>query len=174
MQRGRFWSAVGVVVVLGGSILIYLWVQSGGSFVCTPLDKSKANYQTEIQKYEKTIAAVDQVVDLGIKLSTTLAGLGAALLLGLKSGLRTSAVVNLLVFVASVLLVQSALYAIWWRTGIAESWLNDCVQLVAENRLEYRFNAHFYLLVAGLISLGLIVVGALFSGPVSRSDGEVT
>jgi hypothetical protein len=168
MQRGTVLSVVGVGCVIVVSGLIYYWVQSGSSFVCTPPPK------TDIEKYEKIIAALDQVIDLGIKLSTTLAGLGAALLLGLKSGLKASSLVNLLVFLATVLFVESALYAIWWRTGIAELWLNDCLPLVAENRLEYRFNAHFYLFVAGLISLGLIVVGAVFTKPDSQSGGGTT
>ena len=120
----------------------------------------------------RTIGSLDQVVDLGIKLSTTLAGLGAALLIGLRKGMKLTSPVKFFVLLSTILFVQSALYAIWWRTGIAELWLNDCPPLVAESRLQYRFNAHFYLFVAGLLSLGLVVVSSFFADQNPESKGE--
>jgi hypothetical protein len=153
-----------VALTLVGSLAAYAWVESGSGFkVCTPPDPS------ELEKYVKTIAALDQVVDLGIKLSTTLAGLGAALLLGLKTGVRSTPFVRFCIFFSTILFVQSALYAIWWRTGIAELWFNDCLALIAETRLQYRFNAHFYFFVGGLISIGLLVLGAMFAPPTEQS-----
>jgi hypothetical protein len=116
---------------------------------------------------------VGQVVDLGIKMSTTLAGLGAALLLGLKSGLRTTRLTKLFVLFGTVLFVESALYAVWWRMGIAELWLNGCLALVAENRLMYRFYAHFYLFLAALVALGFVVLCAAFANS-ENEKGDMT
>lgn len=164
MRRRAVSTIFLVVLILVGSSAVYVWVASGSAFVCTPLDDP-----SKVEKYAKTIAALDQVVDLGIKLSTTLAGLGAALLLGLKAGMRSTPVMRLCILFSTILFVQSALYAIWWRTGIAELWLNDCPTLVAETRLQYRFNAHFYLFVGGLISIGLLVIGAIFTTPTEPS-----
>jgi hypothetical protein len=156
-----------VAILLLGSIVVYAWVESGSGFrVCTPPDNP-----SELEKYVKTIAALDQVVDLGIKLSTTLAGVGAALLLGLKSSIRSTPIVRYCTLLSTILFVESALYAVWWRTGIAELWLNNCPALVTKPRLEFRFDAHFYLFVAGLISIGLLVVGALFSSPAEQDAG---
>jgi hypothetical protein len=169
MQQGKALSAIGVGSVIVVSILIFHLVQSGSQHVCTP-----PTPEADIEKYDKIIRELGEVVDLGIKLSTASAGLGAALILGLKSGLRTSTLVNFLVFLAIALFVQSALYAVWWRMGIAELWLNDCIPLVADNRFQYRFEAQVYLFVAGLISLALIVIGALFTTPQSQSGGATT
>jgi hypothetical protein len=120
--------------------------------------------------YAKAIAALDGIVDLGIKLSTTLVGLGAALLIGWKSGLKLTIPVKLIVIIASLLLIQSTLYAVWWRFGIAELWLNDCLELVAEPRLDRRYQAHFYFFLSGLISLGVLVVVAVISKMESGDD----
>jgi hypothetical protein len=169
MGRDTRWSIFGVASLALVSLLIFGYVISGSSFVCPVLAKP------DPEKYAKVIAALDQVVDLGIKLSTTLAGLGAAMLLGWKSEWRTTQpVIRFLVLLGAILFVQSALYAIWWRTGIAEAWFNNCPQLVAENRLQYRFEAHFYLFVLGLLCLGAIVVGALFTAPNADANGDVT
>jgi hypothetical protein len=141
--------------LIGLSVLAYLWVASGSFSVCTPGEPAEG--------YAKTIAALDGIVDLGLKLSTTLVGLGAAVLIGWKSGLKLTFPVKILILVATLLLVQSALYAVWWRFGIAELWLNDCIELVAQPQLGRRYQAHFYFFLAGLVSMGALVIGALFS-----------
>jgi len=162
---GRRISAV--ALILSASMAIFLWVLSGSHFkVCLPPEPA------QLDKYVRTIGSLDQVVDLGIKLSTTLAGLGAALLIGLRKGMTLTGPVKFFVLLSTILFVQSALYAIWWRTGIAELWLNDCPPLVAESRLQYRFNAHFYLFVAGLLSLGFVVVSSFFADQNPESNGE--
>ena len=158
-----------VIVILGLAALVsgatYFYVQTGATFVCVPTEEHAV-----IERYAKAIAEMDEVVDLGLKLSTALSGLGAALLIGLKSGLRLNPIVRCCTFFATALFVQSALYAVWWRTGVAELWLNDCVGLISEPRLSYRFHAHFYFFVGGLISLGLVVVAALVVPPSSTED----
>jgi hypothetical protein len=61
------------------SVIILLWVWHASSGVCV--------YGETEDVYQKMIASLDGIVDLGLKLSTSLVGVGAALLIGLKSGL---------------------------------------------------------------------------------------
>jgi hypothetical protein len=142
--------------------LAFSWVNAGSFGVCTPQDMDN--------NLIRTIAALDGIVDLSIKLSTSLVGVGAALLIGMKSGLRLTFSIKIIIIIATLLLIQSALYAVWWRFGIAELWLNECLELVAHPRLDRRYQAHFYFFLAGLVSLGALVLGALFSEQVSGDD----
>ena len=144
------------------SALAYFWVAAGSFSVCTP--------QESEDTYAKTIAALDGIVDLGLKLSTTLVGFGAALLIGWKSELELTFPIRVIILVATLLLIQSALYAVWWQFGVAELWLNNCLELVAQPMLGRRYQAHFYFFLAGLISLGVLVIGALFSEQAGGDD----
>jgi hypothetical protein len=154
---------VGIFIgLIGLSVAAGFWVASGSFSVCTPQESQDI--------FAKTIAALDGIVDLGLKLSTTLVGLGAALLIGWKSGLKLTFPIRVIILVATLLLTQSALYAVWWRFGVAELWLNDCLELVAQPMLGRRFQAHFYFFLAGLLSLGVLVIGALFAEQTRGDD----
>jgi hypothetical protein len=162
-RRQTLWT----IGILGGLICLsavtYFWIAAGSFSVCTP--------QESVDPYAKTIAALDGIVDLGLKLSTSLVGLGAALLIGWKAGLKLTFPIKVMILIATLLLIQSALYAVWWRLGVAELWLNECLELVTQPRLGRRYEAHFYFSLAGLISLGVLVIGALFS---EQGDGDGT
>jgi len=58
---------------------------------------------------------------------------------------------------------QSALYAVWWRFGIATSWLNKCLNLVDEDFMQRRYEAHLGFFLLGLFSLGVLVFVAAFA-----------
>jgi hypothetical protein len=156
------WIVSAVVGLLCLSALIYSWVAGGSFTVCTPQDSN--------ENMVKTIAALDGIVDLSIKLSTSLVGLGAALLVGWKTGLKLTFPIKIIIIIAALLMVQSALYAVWWRFGVAELWLNECLELVAQPRLDRRYQAHFYFFLAGLVSLGALVIGATFTEHASGDD----
>lgn len=166
MSREAVWTITAVVGIAIASLVVYLVVQSGAKFVCIP------DSPTQKVQYEKTIAAVDSIVDLGIKLSTTLVGLGAALLLGLKSGFAVALPLRMVVLLATICFAQSALYALWWRLGIAELWFNECLNLVVHSRLQYRYLAHFYTFIAGLASIGLLVLISVFTVPKKAQGGD--
>ena len=123
--------------------------------------------------YQKTIAALDAIVELSVKLSTTLIGLGAALLIGLKTGLRFTPVTKLITITAVLFFAQSALYAVLWRLGVAELWLNKCLELVSQDILTRPYQAHFGFFLAGLLALGALVVIAAF-GVRESGSGEST
>jgi hypothetical protein len=68
---------------------------------------------------------------------------------------------------------QSALYAVWWRLGVATSWLNKCPNLVVESYMQRRYEAHLWFFLLGLISLGVLVFVAAVAprpGPSVRED----
>lgn len=158
------WAVViGTLAVSAG---IYLWVDSGSPFkVCIP------THGAATTQHEQAIKSLDAVADVGIKLATTLVGLGAAILLGFKSGLRLTTSIRAFVLIATLCFLQSALYAVLWRLRIAELWINDCLALVAEPRLQYRYNAHFALFLAGLFWLGVLVATAALT---TNEGGEKT
>ena len=151
-----------LVGLIGLSVLAYFWVAAGSFSVCTSDEPEEG--------YAKTVAALDRIVDLGLTLSTSLVGLGAAVLIGWKSGLKLTFPIKILILVATLLLVQSALYAVWWRFGIAELWLNGCIELIAQPKLGRRYYAHFYFFLTGLVSLGLLVITGLLSENAAGGD----
>ena len=154
-MRTRVVITLASLLLLCVSIPLVLWVASGSFKVCVPAPLDESN--------QKTIAALDGIVDLGLTLSTTLIGVGAALLIGLKSGLKITLTVKVIILVATVFFVQSALYAVWWRLGVAEIWLNQCFNLLTAGYMQRRFEAHLVHFFLGLGSLGLLVIGALFA-----------
>jgi hypothetical protein len=137
-----------VIISLG----VLLWVLLGAFGACVSGDTGES--------FQKTIAALDGIADLGLKLSTSLVGLGAALLIGLKSGLTLTAPVRASLIVSMLMFTQSALYAVWWRMGIATSWLNECLNLVVEEYMQRRYEAHLGFFLVGLFSLGVLVLVA--------------
>ena len=160
-------SVLTLTIVIVASLIIFYFVFNAAPFkVCAAVEAK------ELEPYQKTIAALDGVVDLSIKLATTLVGLGAAILIGLKSGVRLNSVARLFILLASVCFVQSALYAVWWRMGVAELWLNECLGLIVEPRLAMRYEIHFYFFMAGLFLMGLIVGGAAYGQ--AKSEGDYT
>jgi hypothetical protein len=128
------WIVIGAAVLV--SIAIFFWVGSGSSFrVCVPTDGAATT------QHQEAIKALDAVADVGIKLSTTLVGIGAAILLGFKSGLILTTPIRACILLATLCFLESALYAVLWRMRIAELWINDCLALIVEPRLQYRFTS---------------------------------
>lgn len=159
------WGVIAVAAV--ASVGIFLWVQSGSAFrVCVPTEGAATT------QHQEAIKALDAVADVGIKLSTTLVGLGAAILLGFKSGLILTTSVRASILLATVSFLKSALYAVLWRMRVAELWINDCLSLIAEPRLQYRFTAHFGFFLAGLCFLALLVISATMTAPKTAAGGE--
>jgi hypothetical protein len=155
---------IGVLLALTClSGLVWFYVAAGSFSVCIP--KSPQDAQV------KTVTALDAIVELGLKLSTALVGVGAALLLGWKGGIKLTLGIKVIVLVAMLLFIQSALYAVWWRLGMAELWFNNCLEIVNASYLGRRYQAHFYFFIAGLVSLGGLVIGTLFS---EHSKGDNT
>lgn len=158
--RLPYLSVAAVLLFCALCLAVFLWV-SAAPFVCVSGGLG--------DNFQKTITVVDGTVDLGVKFSTTLVGLGAALLLGLKSGLTLTRGTRILLLLSITLFLQSALYGIWWRFGIADAWLNTCLNLLTEQPMQRRYMMHFLFFVFGLGSLGILAIFAAFARPSEAS-----
>lgn len=111
---------------------------------------------------EKTVAALDSTVSLGLTLSTSLIGLSAAVLIGFKSDIVLTRPKKLIILIAVIFFVESALYGIWWRLGIANAWLNECLNIIEREMLQTQYQLHFGFFMFGLLALGaLVAISAL-------------
>jgi hypothetical protein len=159
------WIVIAAAMLV--SIAIFFWVESGSRFrVCVPTEGAATT------QHQEAIKALDAVADVGIKLSTTLVGIGAAILLGFKSGLTLTTPIRACIVLATMCFLQSALYAVLWRMRIAELWINDCLALIVEPRLQYRFTAHFGFFLAGLCFLAFLVISSTLTAPKLERGGD--
>ena len=148
------WSVVIATLLI--SLGVFLWVAQGSFVACVPQDG-----QTN-DNIQRTISSLDGVLEVSLKLSTSLVGVAAALLIGLKSGLSLTLPIRTALLVSTLMFCQSALYAVWWRIGMANNWLNKCPDLVIESFMQWRYEAHLAFFLAGLFSLGILVCVAAF------------
>src|SRR5688572_4133618 len=100
MKEDWLWPALILITLAFGSAVYFHLVWSGSFRGCGPAVLTEGE--------QKTIASLDSIVDVGLKLATTLVGFGAALLIGLKSGLGSSPLTRTLVAAAVLLFAQSA------------------------------------------------------------------
>lgn len=140
---------VGVATIAMIAVAL-LYVEGGCSE--NPLDETK----------KAAIAELVAVWDVGVKLSTGLAALGGALLLGLKTGPALTGPGRVLLAAAVLSFFNSAAYAIFWRYGLSELYLNGCPRHFMNLGLQIRFLAHYYFLMGGLVIIGLLTFSAAF------------
>jgi hypothetical protein len=164
VDRRAILAALAIAIIL--SVLGYLYVDSGSPFrVCVPTSGEETTRQ------QQAIKALDSVADVGIKLATALVGLGAAVLLGFKkSGIVLTTSTRVYILLATICFIEAALYAVLWRLRVAELWFNDCLSLIAEPRLQYRYNAHFVLFLIGLLFLGALIANEALKKPISPTQ----
>jgi len=72
---------------------------------------------------------------------------------------------RLLLVIGIVLFAESAFYGVWWRFGIAQIYLLECLSLITDPAIQWRFQAHIYLFMAGLAAVGALVLAAFFKEP---------
>jgi hypothetical protein len=145
------------------SAVVFLFIYSG--------EEPPGCGQNEFTAAQKmTVASLDAMIDLGLKLSTALVGFGAAALLGIKVSLDLPPMMRLSIALGTMLFVQSAFYAFWWRYGLAQVHLDQCFELLLTPKLQYRFNAHFFFFAMGLIAIGVVVVRAAFKKESKEMD----
>lgn len=145
------------------SAAIFLIVNSGDFPPC-PVDPKF----TDTQK--STIASLESVIDLSIKLATALVGFGAAILIGFKSEVKLSPWMRVSITIATILFAQSALYAVWWRLGVSDVYLNECFAIIQSGFMRLRYQWHMYFFMAGLGAVSLIVLEALLRGKQKEMD----
>jgi hypothetical protein len=109
------------------------------------------------ERYEAPAEFLSGVLDLTLALSTSLVSLGAALLIGLHSNVRLTPAGATCLFVALVALAQSAGYGVWWKLHLANLWFNECYNQIASPHVQWVYQAHFALLIFGIVSIALLV-----------------
>lgn len=122
--------------------------------------------------FDKALTALDSNVELGIKLSVGIVGVGGALLLGLKSGIDMPRWMKAILVTALLCFTQSALFGAWWRLGVANGWLNECPNLVREPRMTEIYRSAFAMFIMGLGALMMLLIAVVATG-VRRMPGEV-
>jgi hypothetical protein len=121
--------------------------------------------------FDKALTALDSNVELGIKLSVGIVGVGGALLLGLKSGIDMRRWMKAILVTALLCFTQSALFGAWWRLGVANGWLNECPNLVREPRMAEIYRSAFTMFILGLATLMVLLISVVATG-VRRMPGE--
>jgi hypothetical protein len=141
-----------LALFLAATAVVWWWALSGDFGACLK--------GTTDEHLQKSVAVLDATIDLGTKLSTTLVGVGAALLIGLKQGVKLSPWPKLLLLLAIICFGQSAIAAVLWSLKVANSWINECLNLITEDMMQRLFEASFGLFIAGLVFTLLMVCAA--------------
>jgi hypothetical protein len=145
-------AALALVAAISAAIFVFI---SGRQIGICPIEEVK-----DLQL--KTIATLTDIVDLGLKLSTALVGFGAAALVGIKTEVKLSRFMRVMLVTSILFFAQSALYGVWWRFGIAQMYLIECLSMITAPALQWRFQAHIYLFMFGMCAVGILVLGAMF------------
>ena len=104
-------------------------------------------------------------------LSTALAALGGAVVLGLKEGPKLNLAGRVLILASTFCFVFSAYFALLWQSWLAEVYYLECPSLVTQQVMRFPFIAHTYFFVFGLALIGLVVLSATF-GKSSRTSSQ--
>jgi hypothetical protein len=144
--------------------VMWIWALQGTFGGCVKGTTSEA--------LQKTITTLNDTIDLGIKLSITLVGAGTALLVGLKAGVRLTAWVKTLLLIGILFFGQSAIAGVFWRLRLANSWLNECLNLVTEDIMQRLFMASFAFFLAGLGAALIMVCFATWSSTAPEESGS--
>ncbi len=108
-------------------------------------------------RYGKTAEFLSGIIDLTLALSTSLVSLGAALLIGLHSGIRLTAATAAVLLVALAALAQSAGYGVLWKLQLANLWFNECYNRIASPEVQWLYKSHFVFLFVGIAAIAILV-----------------
>jgi hypothetical protein len=150
--------ALGALALVAFSAVSYV-----GSSVDAPNCVPEEGKPGMATTFKDSVAALDKIIDLGLTFSTTLVGLGAALLMGWKTGIQLTYQSRLIILCATLFFVQSALYAITWRFWISTLLRIQCYEWLEEH-LTRLIQMHLGFFFLGLTSLGVLVVSSFFVG----------
>jgi len=159
---GKVWSSALIVLIVGLSAICFIIVLGGTFDTCSPGKFTNDQH--------KTLAFLDSIVDLGLKLATALVGFGAAVLIGIKPDLKLTLLQRVLIAGATLWFAESALYGIWWRFGLAEVYFNRCFGLVSTTYIHSRFQAHLGTFILGVLWIGILVISATYKNPKQEYD----
>ena len=144
-----------VIVVVTGAVAVYSsWSQSFQG--CELLDPTEST-KLALEQYSETIQQL-------LTLSTTLAALGAAVLLGFQKGLSLTKDRRILGLASTACFTLSAYFALLWKSGLGQILYIQCPKLLAGPAMQFSFDATANFFLAGLLLIGLVVLLAAFQG----------
>lgn len=153
LRDGEIVRAIAFVALASASAFLLFWIWNGKVEAC---EVGKTG-----EYLQKTFETLDATVNYVITWSVTIIGASAAILLGLKSGMRLTAWSKALLLIVSALFLQAAGAGVYWKLQLANSWLNRCLNLIYQPQVTRAFDGMLYFLTAGLIlSFVLVCVAA--------------
>jgi hypothetical protein len=147
MKKSELLAPGAVLVVCLG---LAVWAWTGDQGVCIKGQTSDF--------LQKSAAALNDILELGLKLSVGLVAGAAAILVGLRTialdqNSRPALLAAVVAFTATCFL------SVWWRISLSNAWLNECLGLITSPRMQKIFDAAFLSFILGLIaSFGLILI----------------
>lgn len=125
----------------------------------------------EQERYEKTAEFLSGVLDLSLALSTGLVSLGAALLIGLHTGITLTLRGIIILLMSLVAFAESAAYGIFWKIQLANIWFNECYNQIASPHVQDVYQAHFILLMVGILLVSVLIVNISFDRVIGNGNG---
>jgi hypothetical protein len=147
------------VLAIGFVAIAWCWTQRFGG--CEISDLSEG--------VKLGLSLTADSVKLLLTLSTTLAALGGAVMLGLKETPKLGAVERILLLASMCCFVFSAYFALLWQSWLAELYYTGCPSLIGQPVMKFPFIAHTYSFLLGLTLIGVAILSATF-GSSSRTS----
>jgi hypothetical protein len=163
--RAAFSKLVFVAVLAAGIIaIIWSWSQPFQACAVEPLTEL---LKLALSQYSGTVQQV-------LTLSTALAALGAAVLLGLHEAPRLTESRRVLILASTCCFVFSAYFGLLWQSWLATLLLLECPGSITQPVMKIPFIVDTYFFVMGLVLLGAVVLSAAFDRPSQKvnSDGQ--
>ncbi|MFN3628188.1 MAG: hypothetical protein ACK4S3_09975 [Parvibaculum sp.] len=121
--------------------------------------------------FGKTAEFLSGILDLTLALSTSLVSLGAALLIGLHTGIRLTVWTAATLLAALIALAQSAGYGVLWKLQLANLWFNECYNLIASPDVQWLYQSHFVFLIGGIVAIAVLVAVLSLNNVKRPSEG---
>jgi hypothetical protein len=155
-----------LVFVVGAAAIVWSWSQPFQGCAVQPLTEA---IKLGLSQYSQTVQQV-------LTLSTALAALGAAVLLGFREAPRLTKSRRILIFASTCCFVFSAYFGLLWQTRIAALLLLECSTSITAPMTQIPFKADTYFFVGGLVLIGVVIMSAAFDRSLQKvdNDGEPT
>jgi len=153
--------ALAAVLVVGIVAIAWCWTQPFGACAIGPVSDSVKLGLTQSSETVKQL----------LTLSTALAALGGAVVLGLKEGPKLNLAGRVLILASTFCFVFSAYFALLWQSWLAEVYYLECPSVITQQVMRFPFIAHTYFFIFGLALIGLVVLSAAF-GKSSRTSSQ--
>ena len=157
-------AAFAAVLVTGVIAVAWTWSQP---FEGCAIQSLTEGTKRAIDQYSESVKNL-------LTLSTGLAALGGALLLGLREGPKLTETRRILLLTSTSCFAFSAYFALVWQSWLAELHLAECPSLITHRVMRFPFIAHTNFFVLGLAFIGLLALSAAFepSSQVERNDEQ--